>query len=260
MPLLPTPVRPLRALPRRIVSVVPSQTELLWALGLEEEVVGITKFCVRPAEWFRRKVRVGGTKTVHAERVHALKPDLILANREENVREQIEELARHYPVWVSDVRHLADALGMIEQVALLVGKWEAGQQLARAIREHFEAHRPLPFWRPRRAAYFIWRKPWMVAGGDTFIHSMLLAAGFENVFAHLQRYPQVLLCELHTFSPEVILLSSEPYPFDERHLEEFQQACPQAQVMLVDGELFSWYGSRLLEAPRYFERLRAAIG
>ncbi len=259
MPLLPTPVPAPKQLPKRIVSLVPSQTELLCSLGLEDRVVGITKFCVRPTEWFRQKTRVGGTKTVHLERVAALMPDLILANREENVREQVEALAERYPVWVSDVRDLPSALFMIEQVGVLTGKEAEARALVQRIEARFDAFRPEPGWQPIRAAYFIWRKPWMIVGGDTFIHAMLTAAGFANVFAHQSRYPEVPLAELPAFSPEVILLSSEPYPFGDKHFAEFQEVCPQASVLCVDGELFSWYGSRLLEAPPYFEQLRRQL-
>ncbi len=259
MPLLPTPAPVPERYPERIVSLVPSQTELLWSLGLGERVVGITKFCVRPGVWFRQKTRVGGTKTVHLQRVAALKPDLILANREENEREQVEALAEHYPVWVSDVYDLPSALGMIRQVGALTGKPTTAQALAQRIEMLFEQCAPEPAWRARRAAYFIWRKPWMVAGGDTFIHAMLQAAGFDNVFAHQRRYPEILLADLVAYAPEVLMLSSEPYPFREKHFSEFWQACPQAQVLLVDGEMFSWYGSRLLEAPPYFQALRAQV-
>lgn len=260
MPLLPTPASAPERPPERIVSLVPSQTELLWSLGLEQEVVGITKFCVRPQAWFRQKPRVGGTKTLHLDRIHALQPDLILANREENVREQVEALAERYPVWVSNVSNLPDALAMIKQVGILTHRSAEAQALAKRIEAAFVAFGPEPHWRLRRVAYFIWRKPWMVAGGDTFIHAMLTAAGFENVFAETFRYPEVHLADLARYDPEVLLLSSEPYPFSEKHLAEFQEACPQAQILLANGEMFSWYGSRLLEAPEYFRQLRAFIG
>lgn len=243
--------------PRRIVSLVPSQTELLHALGLEQEVVGITKFCVHPAEWFQEKKRVGGTKTVAIEKVAALHPDLIIANKEENDREQIEALAARFPVWVSDVADLTSALDMIEQVGATTGRLDAAQLLVTAIRATFESQRPDPSARRPRAAYFIWRKPYMVAGGNTFIHTMLEEAGFENVFASESRYPEVSRERLAEYTPDVLLLSSEPYPFAEKHVAELRGLCPMAQTaILVDGELFSWYGSRLLHAPEYFRQLR----
>ncbi|MBL7774534.1 MAG: ABC transporter substrate-binding protein [Saprospiraceae bacterium] len=241
--------------PRRIVSLVPSQTELLGALGLDAEVVGITKFCVHPERWFRSKTRVGGTKTVHLDRVAALAPDLIIGNLEENDREQIEALAAQFPVWMSDVRGLDDALRMIDGVGQLTGKSEAAQAMCSEIRRRFAALPPPE--RPLRAAYFIWRKPYMAAGSDTFIDAMLAAAGFENVFRNQPRYPEVSLEALAAARPELIMLSSEPFPFSEKHVGAFREACPGAQIKMVNGEMFSWYGSRLLEAPAYFQDLLA---
>jgi len=251
--------------PRRIVSLVPSQTELLYTLGLD--VVGITKFCVHPESWFRQKMRVGGTKDVHLDRVHSLRPDLILANKEENDREQVEELARHYPVWVSDVKNLPDALGMIRSVGELTGRQEQGKGLADEIDRRFTELRELitdPSGNALptavgaagpRTAYFIWRNPWMAAGGDTFIQDMLRRCGFTNLFGHLDRYPSIDLGSLAGAGCEQVLLSSEPYPFRERHIEEVRTVLPEAMIRLVDGQLFSWYGSRLLQAPAYFRQL-----
>ncbi|GAA4454436.1 helical backbone metal receptor [Nibrella saemangeumensis] len=239
--------------PQRIVSLVPSQTELLFDLGLDEEIVGLTKFCIHPKAKVSLKTIVGGTKTLHLDRIHALQPDLIIANREENTRDQIEELQRHYPVHITDVVTLTDALIMIRTVGELVAKEQEAQTIADEIEHRFTGILPLA---PRlRTAYFIWRNPWMGAAADTFIHSMLLAAGFQNVFAHRSRYPEITEQDLQASQPELILLSSEPYPFRKKHIAELQQWCPSARVMLVDGELFSWYGSRLLRSAAYFREL-----
>ncbi|HOY05068.1 MAG TPA: cobalamin-binding protein [Saprospiraceae bacterium] len=245
--------------PRRIVSLVPSQTELLAYLGLQEEVVGITKFCVHPAEWFQNKQRVGGTKTVNFEKTAALQPDLILANKEENERTQIEELQKHFPVWISDILTLEDALDMIRQVGGMTGKTEPAQALAVEIVRRFEGLKKEPF-KTVRAAYLIWRKPYMVAARNTFVDEMMQWAGFVNVFAGLQRYPEISADALVAAAPEVVLLSSEPYPFAEKHLHAIRELCPAASVLLVDGEMFSWYGSRLLQAPAYFQALRQRVG
>lgn len=243
--------------PRRIVSLVPSQTELLHALGLEEAVVGITKFCVHPEAWFRTKTRVGGTKQLHLNRIEALRPDLIIGNKEENDRSQVEALAEKFPVWMSDIQTLEDALQMMVQVGTLVSREAAAREWAAAIERAFAL-----LAKPEkvvRAAYFIWQQPYMVAAASTFIDDMLQRAGFENVFGALNRYPEVTLEDLRKACPEVILLSSEPYPFKDQHLEVFQRVCPLAVVQLVDGELFSWYGSRLLLAASYFRDLHHRI-
>lgn len=239
--------------PKSIVSVVPSQTELLHYLGLGDAVTGITKFCIHPDDWFRNKKRVGGTKTLHLGVIRSLKPDLILANREENERLQIEELAREFPVYVSDVSNLNDALDMIKTAGRLTGTTERALELVRELEIRFGA---LPAFPRIRAAYLIWRDPYMAAGSGTFIHSMMDKAGFDNVFGFQSRYPEVKAEMLADAGPDVVLLSSEPYPFREKHLNEISAICPRARVLLADGELFSWYGSRLLHTPDYFRQLR----
>lgn len=238
--------------PQRIVSLVPSQTELLADLGLEDEVVGITKFCVHPNAWFRSKARIGGTKDVRPERVAALRPDLIIANKEENVRGQIEALSAIAPVWVSDIRVLDDALEMIRSIGWITGKSGEALQIADRIDDGIGG---ISFRKRFTTAYGIWRAPWMWAGGDTFIHDMLSRCGFDNVLHDQARYPEISLEALCALNPELVLLSSEPYPFKEVHIAEVQAALPDAKILLVDGEMFSWYGSRLLHAPEYLAAL-----
>jgi ABC-type Fe3+-hydroxamate transport system substrate-binding protein len=241
--------------PQRIISLVPSQTELLYTLGLEEEVVGITKFCVHPQSWFRHKTRIGGTKDIRPDTIRSLQPDLIIANKEENNQAQIEELMLHYPVWVSNIQTLPDALKMIRSIGELTGKTRPALELAEEIDRRFAAlARPATNSSPR-TAYFIWRNPWMVAGGDTFIHEILQRAGLINIFQDHTRYPSIELASLAAQGCELVLLSSEPYPFKERHIAEIREVLPQAAIRLVDGEIFSWYGSRLLHAPAYLQDL-----
>lgn len=237
----------------RIVSLVPSQTELLQYLGLQEETVGITKFCIHPDEWYRNKIRVGGTKTVDIQKINQLQPDLVIANLEENVREQVEAIARDFPVWVTDVNNLDDALQMIVTIGQLTGKTTAAGDLAAAIAKNFSkpgTTSAIP------VCYLIWKDPYMAAASGTFIDDMLERAGFRNVFAGRQRYPEISLAEIREAKPKIIFLSSEPYPFKDIHLAEFQELLPGTIPVLVDGEMFSWYGSRLLLAPAYFSELR----
>ncbi|MDO6432355.1 helical backbone metal receptor [Flavitalea sp. BT771] len=241
-------------LPRRIISLVPSQTQLLHALGLEEEVIGVTRFCVHPDSWFRKKTRVGGTKDIRSDIIQSLQPDLIIANKEENQQHQIEALAANYPVWVSDVATLEDALAMINALGTLTGKMQEALSLTDRIGRQFQ-ELALLHPRPLRTAYFIWRDPWMVAGGDTFIHHMLQQCGLSNIFAGENRYPAITLDELADRRCELVLLSSEPYPFRDKHIAEIREVLPAARFRLVDGEMFSWYGSRLLESPACFRQL-----
>ncbi|ADB37185.1 helical backbone metal receptor [Spirosoma linguale] len=243
--------------PKRIVSVVPSQTELLFDLGLDNELIGVTKFCIHPAGRVKTKVIVGGTKTLDLDRIQALNPDFILANKEENTREQIEALQQQYTVHITDMATVPDAISMIQEVGTLVGK----QREAETMAQHIES-RLLPPLPPLHlsVAYLIWRKPYMAAASDTFIDAMLSIAGFVNAFADKSRYPAVSPQDLQNARPDLIFLSSEPYPFRDKHITELQAICPAARIMLVDGEVFSWYGSRLLRASDYFKKLRSELG
>ena len=240
--------------PRRIISLVPSQTELLYDIGLSEEVTGITKFCVHPAEWQHTKTIVGGTKQVKPAIIHQLQPDLIIANKEENVKEQVEELAKQYPVWISDINNLEDALLMISEIGSITGKEKSANNIITQVKEKFSAL-AAPGYRPK-TCYLIWKDPYMTVGSDTFIHSMLETAGFDNIFSHMNRYPEISINDLEKNGCELLLLSSEPFPFKQKHIDELQEQLPNTQIRLADGEMFSWYGSRLLKAPSYFTELR----
>ncbi len=248
--------------PQRIVSLVPSLTELLFDLGLDSEIVGLTKFCIHPADKVKSKTVVGGTKNVHLDRVAALAPTLILANKEENTRADIEALQTTFPVLLTDVVTLHDAYDMIVTVGEQVDRQAEAHHLANSISDSFAVlaqhverrNAPSP-----RVAYLIWRDPWMVAGNQTFIDSMLTVAGFANAFGHQPRYPVISPGDLQTTDPDVIMLSSEPYPFNKKHLTELREICPRARLMLVDGELFSWYGSRLVHSAEYLTNLFHAL-
>ncbi len=239
-------------IPQRIVSLVPSQTELLFDLGLGDRVVGITKFCIHPAEQVKTKTLVGGTKNFRFDVIDTLKPDLILANKEENYKEGIEQLAANYPVWMSDLYTLEDALAMMEKVGKLTGVEEKANTIVLEVKTRFAGFVPA---QSRRVAYFIWQNPMMVAASHTFINDLLQRCGLENVFDELSRYPEISEAQLQQAAPEWILLSSEPFPFAEKHIRYFQELCPQSRVLLVDGEMFSWYGSHLLQAVDYFDTL-----
>lgn len=242
--------------PKRIISVVPSQTELLFYLGLNDEVVGITKFCIHPADKFTSKTKVGGTKQLNIGLIKELQPDLIIANKEENEQAQIEGLMTICPVWVSDISNLNEALDMIIKVGEVIGKQNQALVLANAISKQFDLFKPANL--NLRVAYLIWRGPYMVAGQQTFINSLLQKCGLINVFDD-DRYPEVSAQQLTAAQPDVIILSSEPYPFNKKHIDEFNALLPNAKVILVDGEMFSWYGNRLLYAPAYFKTLLAQL-
>ncbi len=241
----------LSEVPKRIISLVPSQTELLFDLGLKDEVVGITKFCVHPKEWFDSKQRVGGTKKVNMGLVVSLQPDLIIANKEENTQEDIKALREIAPVWISDVVTYEDALDMIRQVGMLTAKEEEANRLVSEIDAAFNAL-DVPTGKPgKEVLYCIWNDPLMAVGKDTFIDEMLKKCGYSNCI-YQSRYPIV---EPPSIDPDYVFLSSEPFHFNQSHEEQIRKLFPKASVIRVDGEAFSWYGSRMLKSPIYFERL-----
>lgn len=241
--------------PQRIISLVPSQTEFLADINLETNVVGITRFCVRPSDWFYSKARVGGTKDPDVDRILALKPDLILANAEENTKETVAALEHLHPVWVSDVNDLGSALQMMQMIGNLTWRHDTAKDWVDRIQERFRVLSLEPT--GLKVLYLIWKGPWMAAGKDTFISSMIAEAGFENVVKG-DRYPELTMEEIHRLSPDLIFLSSEPYPFSESHAHELQHLTG-IPTHCVDGEMFSWYGTRLLHSATYFAELRKSL-
>lgn len=237
-------------IPKRIISLVPSQTELLVDLGLVDHIVGITKFCVHPEFLLKEKAVVGGTKNYRLEVIADLKPDLIIGNKEENDQSGIELLMNNFPVWMSDIYSLKDSLDMI----LRLGEIFQVEKRAKSISEQIQGDFLEKGLFKGTAVYLIWNKPMMAVGTNTFINEMLPYAGFENLITET-RYPQITAEDLQQLDPNYLLLSSEPFPFKPKHLKEFENFLPKAKVVLVNGELFSWYGSRLLSAKEYFSTI-----
>jgi ABC-type Fe3+-hydroxamate transport system substrate-binding protein len=244
----------------KIISTVPSQTELLYDLGLRDEVIGITKFCVHPEKWFRAKTRIGGTKNLDIKKIIELKPDLIIANKEENVKEQIEELKKYFRIYISDIKNLDDALKMMHDVGKMVKRKREAEKIIKEIKSKFEEFKVQSSkFKIDTVLYLIWRDPFMTAGNDTFIHDMLIRCGLKNIFSELKRYPEITPGQIAITKPNFILLSSEPYPFKEKHIDELKTISPASEIILVDGEYFSWYGSRLLKAVEYFKIFLAEL-
>ncbi|MES2646239.1 MAG: helical backbone metal receptor [Bacteroidota bacterium] len=255
----------LGSFPKRIICLVPSITELLFDLGLNDEVVGITKFCVHPEHWFKTKPRIGGTKNISFDIIESLSPDLVIANKEENIKEQVLQLEAICPVYVSDVSNLEEAFDMIGQLGKLVGKTGSAEVLLAEIRKEFTMLHPLK--QQLKTAYLVWQDPFITVGGDTFINDMLQKCGFNNITAANNRYPTVSITDLCELQCELLLLSSEPYPFSNKHISTIRRQLQSRQIQnsksikieLVDGEYFSWYGSRLKMAPKYFRELQKWI-
>jgi len=241
--------------PKRIISLVPSQTELLVDMGLEQNLVGITKFCVHPKYLRKAKTIVGGTKQVKLEKIKALKPDIIFCNKEENTKEMVVTLEEIAPVHVSDIVKIEDAFELMNQYGQIFHKEALVGTMVNSVRKKITSLQEQIQGKPiRKVAYFIWKEPLMVVGKDTFIDELLKLNKFENVFKEA-RYPETTLEELKAKNPDLLLLSSEPFPFEEKHKEYFSNL--NVEMKLVDGEYFSWYGSRLIKALDYFKKLSA---
>jgi ABC-type Fe3+-hydroxamate transport system substrate-binding protein len=242
--------------PERIISLVPSQTEFLYELGLSGRIAGQTVFCIHPDEYFTDAVKVGGTKKIKLDLIRSISPDLIICNKEENTEEIVNTLSAHFPVWVSDIKTLEDACDMMLKLGEVTGRKEKAASIVKEVRSNFTDH---AFPVKRTCIYLIWKGPYMAAGRDTFINEMLNYAGFSNQMPNGSRYPELEIAEIIALAPEVLLLSSEPYPFREKHVAELSSMLPSTKILLVDGEFFSWYGSRLLNSRTYFNRLQATL-
>ncbi|MFM1854375.1 MAG: hypothetical protein RL164_1693 [Bacteroidota bacterium] len=244
----------------RIVSLVPSLTEYLWALGLTEEVVGITKFCFHPKDWYENKTRVGGTKQLNISKIKQLEPELIIANKEENTKEAIEQLQKEFEVVLTDILDIEGALEALSTIGKAVDKEQQAQQLIAEIKVRFSQQKGL--FKGQTFLYFIWKDPYFLVGKDTYIHSFLSHFGLKNACA-LERYPSLEDWKNHVETadkaPTYIFLSSEPYPFESKHIEQVQVLFPASQIILIDGEMCSWYGPRMLEAAAYMQQLAQMI-
>jgi len=245
-------------LPKRIISLVPSQTELLVDLGLEDQIVGVTKFCVHPQHLRKNKIIVGGTKDADFEKIRTLHPDIILCNKEENTPEMVGELEKLCPVHVSNVINIQDAIGLIKDYGKIFQVKDISVALIERLENELQQFKSLQ--KPdKNVLYFIWRKPWMVAGTDTFINSLLKLNNWKNIAPEKEgRYPEIQLEDIELLKPDLVLLSSEPFPFRKKHIEEIRKHY-KGQIALVDGEYFSWYGSRLIPALKYFRKLQMKL-
>ncbi|MGC4128365.1 MAG: helical backbone metal receptor [Bergeyella sp.] len=239
----------------KVVSLVPSITETLFDLGLtSDEIIGRTKFCIHPKNEVKNVEIIGGTKNLNIEKIKSLKPDLIIANKEENVKEQVEELMQDFKVLVTNVETLEDNYYLLKQLGTIFGKEEKAQLFNQKIYEIFHFIKTK---KPLKIAYLIWKNPYMTVGGDTFISKILEELGFENMFKNRKRYPEVQPEDLE--GADWIFLSSEPFPFKEKHIEELRTVCKKPKITIVDGEAFSWYGTHLAKCGKYYEEFLREI-
>lgn len=245
----------LKKTPSRIVSLVPSQTELLIDLGLADKLVGITKFCIHPKDAVKSITKIGGTKNFNLEKIRFLKPDLIIANKEENEEIKLKELMSEFPVWISDIKNLDQAIDMIKKIGAVTEETEKANKLSLSISKkffRFESVRKTK----KRVLYLIWKNPFMSINKDTFINDMIEKCGWQNMCSnYINRYPTFNEEEIVKLKPDTVLLSSEPFPFKEKHIADIKKVFPESTITIVNGEAFSWYGSKLLTSTDYFSKL-----
>lgn len=244
--------------PKKIVSLVPSITELLAELGLEEQLTGITKFCIHPQSVFKNKVKVGGTKNINIDKIKSLCPDLIIGNKEENVKEQIEELSNYFPVWMSDVNSYKDAIDIIKAIGIITNTKNRANHLIAEIASSFDKINSTDYLlKNKRVLYLIWYRPYIAVGKQTYIDNLLNKINGENAIINQTRYFEITVEEIKPLNPDYVLLSSEPFPFKEKHKMELQNLLGnQTKVLLIDGEVFSWYGVRMKFLPEYLINMR----
>ncbi|MBN2681310.1 MAG: ABC transporter substrate-binding protein [Bacteroidales bacterium] len=239
--------------PKRIISLVPSISELIYDLDLDKELVGITRYCIHPGSLLKEKTIVGGTENVDIKLINSLKPDLILANKEENSKNEIEKLL-NTPIFVSNIRTFDEALSFIIDIGELTDRQKNAENIVSQILDKFNNFKAI---QPSKSvAYLVWKEPFITINRNTFINDMLEKAGFSNVFSHKpESYPKISLEEIAKAKPEYIFLSSEPYPFTNKHIIEYEKMFPNSKILKVDGEIFAWYGSHLIKATDYFKQL-----
>ena len=239
----------------KVVSLVPSITEALLDLGLtDKEVVGRTKFCIHPAEKVQNIPKIGGTKNLNIDLIKSLKPDLILANKEENIKEQVEELQKHFNVLVTDIASVDDTLNLNRRLGQLFHKETSAEKFNAEILKNLRENQVR---KKLKVAYLIWKKPYMTVGGDTYISHILEAIGCINLFEEQNRYPEITVDNLK--DADVVFLSSEPYPFKEKDIQELKEHLQEVPVILVDGEVFSWYGTHLAKKGAYLKELVTSL-
>lgn len=235
----------------KVVSLVPSITEALFDLGLtENEIVGRTKFCIHPDEKVKNVAIIGGTKNINIDKIKALQPDLILANKEENIKEQVEALMVDCKVIVTNVENIEDNYYLLKNLGKIFNKEDRAQVFNMKI---YDILNEAKINSNIKVAYLIWKNPYMTIGSDTFIHKILEEIGFENIFKDKKRYPEIQTEDLA--EADIIMLSSEPFPFKEKHIEELKEFYPEKKIMIVDGEAFSWYGTHIAKCEDYFKEL-----
>ena len=239
----------LSSVPKRVVSLVPSVTETIADMGFASCLVAVTRFCKYPSDVVTTLPKIGGPKKVDIQKIVDLKPDLVVAVKEENDKEQILSLMERVPVFVFDINTIGDSFDMLDRLGAIFNRSEVSARWIRRIQEKMAHYKPGRL--AQKTLYIIWKKPWMAAGKSTFIGSMMQLAGFDNMISG--RYPEI--DEKEMSRAEIILLATEPYHFKASDRAELQAKYPDKEIVIIDGEMFTWYGTHMLQAIDYFAHL-----
>ena len=243
---------------RRIVSLIPSVTEILFSLEAGDRVAGVTKFCSEPADGVKTKAKVGGPKNPRRDIILGLATDLVVASVEENHRADVEALrAAGVPVFVTFPRTVREGIQLIRDLGVLAGNPERAEFIATSCEEAVAAVERVNGGQARVRVFCpIWRRPYMTINADTYVDSVLRTCGGENIFRDRpERYPTVSLTEVAALRPDIVLLPDEPFPFGRNHLEDFRglpdvPAICTGHLRFVDGKILSWYGPRIAQSLR----------
>ncbi len=240
--------------PQKIISLVPSISETFAHVGLQKSLVGITKFCIHPHELYTGVKKIGGTKNPKVHQMKLLQPDFIIANKEENKEEDITILREMTQVYVSDISTINHLIAFFNDMEAIFQNGNFA-----CLIPHLEKIASFEETMKLNVCYLIWKNPWMTVGNDTFIHFMLHKFGFNNIFKNQTRYPIVSLDDIRALKPDVVFLSSEPYPFKKSELQHISQILPECKVVFINGEMCSWYGTRLFQATHYLRGLHSSL-
>src|SRR5690625_675706 len=221
--------------PKRIISIVPGITDNLYSLNLENEIVGRTRYCIYPKDKVQQAKTIGGTKRVKADQIRELEPDLIIAEKEENTKEIVEILEKEFPVYVCELQSVQDTYKIIKDLGEVTDREPEAEKLQAEIKAAFNS---LPSGQGKKFAYVIWQNPYMVAGANTYITSLMEKMEFVNAFSEYEgRYPTVTEDDFRNTELDYIFLATEPFPFQEKHIKEFSEQYPEVTVMSLDGEI-----------------------
>lgn len=248
--------------PKRIISLVPSLTETLYDLNLEENILGITKSCTHPVHFKHTKTIIGDVKDVEIEKIKDLQPHIVFCNKGENSLETIKKLQEFTQVYVTVVKTIDDSIRLVEKLGLILNRRVDAKLINHKINLKLEDFTQfIKEYDVKKAGYFIGYNPWVAAGDNTFINALLALNKFENIYTNKEdMYPIIEAKKIRLEGdPDFVFFPSHPFAFNDKHIFEMGRFTHHASAVYVDGQMFSWFGSRLIKSFDYFKSLRERI-